>query len=146
MFGSVKSMSLSHIPCKFLGYPNQNLKFSWLQTVNAFPIGIITNWSCTTDVSFLVKLFQTRNMPKTQFSRWTQIQVIVLLAKGATPPILVELIMNLAYVLDWLLIVFTKINVDWILTASPTSYWNVPIFNSIIIFGRYITQNTCQSI
>ncbi len=59
------------------------------QTLNSLPIGVITNWSCANNSSFLVNLLQTRKMAKPQFVRRAQNQCITLLAKGATPPILV---------------------------------------------------------
>ena len=55
------------------GCSDQTLKFSFcLQAVNAFPIGITTNWSCANNSSLFVNLLQTRNMPKPRLTRWTQ--------------------------------------------------------------------------
>ena len=59
------------------------------QKMNVLAIRVINNWSDANNSSFLVNLLQTRNMPEPQFARWAQNQGITLLAKGATPPILV---------------------------------------------------------
>ena len=61
----------------------------WFQSMNALPIGVITNWGGANNSSFFADLLQTRNMPKPQFARWTQNQSIILSAKGGTPPVLV---------------------------------------------------------